>query len=699
MYRYNQVFLALSFLSFFCVSSVEAAPSNLPRLFEKHALICEGERPGFLNKKARWTSFSRAMRKRIGKVERNDKLPSRIKKRKKKALRKGLATVKSLCTIPPPPPNNDDPEGPGEEDPDITPPTKPEPEDESKSYKETTVSWEQDFSFPAQDEEGWSIFKPSSDSRIIYVSASEGDDASGAVYGVTSPLIGPDPQDPIGAVKPFATIDTALAAARDNFPDWVLLKRGDTWQIDSRLSARAGRSESERFLLGSYGKSTERPLIRTGMTSGIRFWVTDSYSAVVGLNFYADQRDPLSPTFVGFDAVVNAIGFQSYTGDGDAPDRNHAILIEDCIFNFYAVSTIEGSFTKDFIVRRSQFLNNYSTSSHSQGLYANNASVYLEENLFDHNGWYKQQIDTGNDADEGQATFFNHNTYFSGCKKLIFRRNIFARAASIGNKFTANSPGAIDEIMAENILVENNLYLEGEIGLSVGGNTDNDNGFRWKNMQILGNVLLSVGRARPTNRSLGWGIDGVDWDGGRISNNFLLGFGDATVTNVYGINYIEHGRDIEINDNVIYDLRSNHFVLRVLGNAPVSNFSVRNNQIQLAGLQTGVLQTEVLLPNMFSGNIYTSGALGDRWFSVNGNLKDFDTWVKDSGEVSAVVEELEYPLPMSSIEEYQSAINQEPTIEAFINAAKAQSKSNWRKEYQVSTINDFIKAGFQLQEN
>ena len=54
------------------------------------------------------------------------------------------------------------------------------------------------------------------------------------------------------------------------------------------------------------------------------------------------------------------------------------------------------------------------------------ASVLLEENIFDHNGWYVQQPDnTNNNSEGGQATMFNHNTYFSDSSDTISRRNIF----------------------------------------------------------------------------------------------------------------------------------------------------------------------------------------------------------------------------------------------------------------------------------
>jgi len=91
------------------------------------------------------------------------------------------------------------------------------------------------------DESGWSIITPADDSRLIYVSNSTGDDAIAEFY---APSDVNDVGIP-GNIRPFKTIEMALSKAREGFPDWVLLRQGDTWVVDDVLKLKRGRSTSQ----------------------------------------------------------------------------------------------------------------------------------------------------------------------------------------------------------------------------------------------------------------------------------------------------------------------------------------------------------------------------------------------------------------------------------------------------------------------
>src|SRR5690606_8303540 len=128
-------------------------------------------------------------------------------------------------------------------------------------------------------------------------------------------------------------------------------------------------------------------------------------------------------------------------------------------------------------------------------------SILLQENLFDHNGWRIQSRESNSDKADGQATMFNHNTYFTSAQGVLFERNLFLRASSIGNKWTAT-----DSNPSRGVVMNDNLYAEGEIGISIGGN--NPLGpLRFRDVVMRNNVLTDIGRARPTNRSLAWGVE------------------------------------------------------------------------------------------------------------------------------------------------------------------------------------------------
>ncbi len=112
--------------------------------------------------------------------------------------------------------------------------------------------------------DGWTVFTPSADTRLIYVSSSAGDDATGATYAPGAAAVGGEPFQPSGPIHAFKTIAAAQKLARDGFPDWVLLKRGDSWHEAPHMLS--GRSVSEPSLVGAYGEGP-RPLL---LNAGIR---------------------------------------------------------------------------------------------------------------------------------------------------------------------------------------------------------------------------------------------------------------------------------------------------------------------------------------------------------------------------------------------------------------------------------------------
>ena len=137
---------------------------------------------------------------------------------------------------------------------------------------------------PREQENGWTTMDPSSDSRIIYVSSSDGDDSADGLTPETA----------------IATLDRGIEMLRDGYPDWMLLRRGDSWEGTLALSDISGRSPDERMVIASYGDSLERPMIRTGSNGGIELCCGPSANlAFLDIAFYAHTRDPDSPDYQG----------------------------------------------------------------------------------------------------------------------------------------------------------------------------------------------------------------------------------------------------------------------------------------------------------------------------------------------------------------------------------------------------------------
>tara|TARA_R110001583_G_scaffold38302_2_gene123771 strand:- start:14196 stop:15590 length:1395 start_codon:yes stop_codon:yes gene_type:complete len=462
---------------------------------------------------------------------------------------------------------------------------------------------------------------------MIYVSSTEGDDSKAKAYFSKDIT---DPRNPPASIVAFRTISEALKLQRDGYPDWVLLKKGDEWQIDKAMFLVSGKSSKAPLVITSYGNSAQRPLIKTGVQIGIYLMRSRSFIAIIGIEFYANQRDPESSEFIGWSMVGEPSGFVSVSADTKEVE---SLLLEDNVFKYYAINAQlnGGSKHKNIAVRRNQFLNAYSVTSHSQGMFAANSSILIEDNLFDHNGWYQQNFEEFNSQAKGQATYFNHNAYLGNMTDTVIVDNIFSRSASIGLKLTANPNKQVAQntVKSKNILMDNNLFIEGEIGISAGGNDDFNNGYRWQNMTITNNVLLNIGKSQPTGRTLAWYIDANDWDGGVISGNYLLCNSNPSVSNVWGIGVEGLSRNVSVLNNIIYGIKGSK--------DKMITTSTKENQ-------TGLI---------FKDNAISNDASCES-------------------------------LPLLN----DSAITQ------FIADAKKQSYSNWSPTYTASKFNEKVKAVF-----
>lgn len=543
-----------------------------------------------------------------------------------------------------------------------------------------------------QDSNGWTVFTPSPDSRIMYVSI-DGNDASGRVY---SPHDLSNPFDP-GNVESFATFSAAFAQTRDGFPDWVLLRRGD--EFSANISPRSGRNASELSLIGSYGASGPMPIIYPAASGAmLDFLGTREYVAVVGIDFYARGRDPNSPHYPG-------IGGTGIDGVSTRGRPIHYILFEGCRFRFFAhngLQSYDGP-VGSIVMRRTSILSTYSGGGgHSQGLFASGIDgILLEENIFDHNGWYSQAPGA-----PGMATMFNHNTYFEDCHNVTFRRNIFTRPSSAGNKWTANQGAA----SSTNLRIVNNLYVDGEVGIGIGGNTFGPD--RFQNIEIEGNVFTEMNRSRPTDRNLRWGLEVVGWYGGHIRNNYFLHYNEPNMDgNIYAITLQRDVRDVVIDGNVTYNLNphGNSSIGRMLY-VQFRSGSIKQNIIVTNNILHEPVNSLWLIEFASSNDIGGFSFSDNQYFSLNhsmafrveGSRMGMDNWAQMTGD-NSVFGEPTHPDPTRSIETYAQSpdmrdLGLSPTIDAFIEAVRAQNRYNWDHRLTAAAVNAWIKDGFDRPE-
>ena len=534
-----------------------------------------------------------------------------------------------------------------------------------------------------RDAEGWTIFTPSPDSRILYIS-NDGNDGSGQYYLPSDPEIGLDPFNPVGPIEAYATYAAAYTQTREGYPDWILVRRGDTFYETIGSQIRNGRDEDEPFLIASYGNSGLSPLFKTGSSSAFS-WCCDyiNWIALSGISFYAHTRDPDNiAEYVSGDGS-NGMGFTLY-------GHSQGLLIEGCKFRFFASNVIQaaGEGTMDGVVlRRNVLLDNYDTDAHSQGIYFHGLTgISFDENIFDHNGWYMQQIVPGaNDQSNGQATMYNHNIYCSENSNVQIHDNIFLQPSSNNNKFT--SVGS-----STNISVLNNLYVDGEIGIGIGGNTPGP--LRFHNVTVEDNVLTNFGRSQPTNRNIVWLFNIQDWDGGNANDNYFINQPFADRTNNYAI-YVEGtSRNVNISYNTIYNLRNSRGIIfsDSQGNN-VTNMVMTHNKIQIP-LDASYLVDAYYDPIgkwEIADNIYHHNDV-DR-FRLQGTPMSFSEWQTQTGD-NSVFQEFMFFDATRGIETYQASLGKTATIDAFIAEARSQDRYNWNINYTAPVVNAWIKQGF-----
>ena len=175
---------------------------------------------------------------------------------------------------------------------------------------------------------GWSVFTASASG------SGEGSAYAGAgtrkVYVSTS---GND-ANPGTQASPVKTLVAGSLLLRHGSPDWLLLKRGDTWTGESfgndgnGFLNRSGQDADNPMIIGAYGTGP-RPIIEVDRTKAIgqfNFGNNASHLVYVSLDCRCYERDPNDGRYVD---VINA-------GTAISVLTPFArIIIEDCRFAFF----------------------------------------------------------------------------------------------------------------------------------------------------------------------------------------------------------------------------------------------------------------------------------------------------------------------------------------------------------------------------
>ncbi|MDB5171467.1 MAG: hypothetical protein JWN51_240 [Phycisphaerales bacterium] len=517
--------------------------------------------------------------------------------------------------------------------------------------------------------DGWTVVAPASDTRVVYVSSSAGSD--------TNDGLSPD--------HPVQSIPRGTSLLRNGSADWMLLKCGDVWHSDLGTWRKSGRSNQEPMLIGSYG-SGERPLLMTGTEPGFFAGASSNtqidHIAIQGIHFYADGRDPNSPTFV---KPVDTTGINILT-------KTDGIFIEDCRIEGYAEDINLQAFfgpVSNAMVRRNVIDDAYATTTHSQGLYAYGVTnLLIEGNVFDHNGMNAQ-------VPGADPNWYNHNCYISSNNvNCVVRDNIFAYAAGYG--LQARSGGD----------VENNLFINDPVGMSFGlvnGSHTTPGGVSGI---VNGNVFLGGGNIGniPGGSGLTLGNTRVGYPT-VVSNNIFshgIDHAAAALTLTFGIGQIDPQdsaglNDLNIENNIVNDwYRGVHvdsgFTPGGTGLTALNNVTIRQNDFQ--GIAGAVVAHDSPLDAAqvhWIDNRYSR----DTPSLMMGQKKvSFKQWTgaDSKGGFSA---QAAYVDPARTIESYDAAVGGPALAADFLAHARTQSKQNWQPSYTAASVIGYVRAGFE----
>ena len=346
---------------------------------------------------------------------------------------------------------------------------------------------------PVTQDNGWTVFETSNESLVIYVSNSEGNDNN-------------DGRSPSTPVK---TITKGASLVRDGHHDFLLLKRGDTWNSFGLRRFKSGKDRNHPMVIASYGNSSKRPhvkLLKAFINHGSK---ARSHIAIVGLSLIASGMDLRDHAFHG-SSVVRGLRL---VGGGSN------ILLEDNKFRYMqlTIQSHGGYQYKNISLRRNIVLDAWapnstnSKSGRASGLYASGIrnGLLIEENVFDHNGWNKEVADAG-------ASMYGHNIYLQSGqdgKNTVVRGNIFTRAASHG--LQGRSGG----------LFEDNLFVQNTYGLLIGGSKPLSAG---TSAYARNNVILEGKRMDPNDDTIpqtaavvGLGIGNTDAGTLKVEGNIV----------------------------------------------------------------------------------------------------------------------------------------------------------------------------------
>ncbi len=380
---------------------------------------------------------------------------------------------------------------------------------------------------PVDSGDGWSAMQASADTRVIYVSAARGDDGN----------------DGRSTGSPVKTLGRAYSLLRDGKPDWMLLRRGETFKLSEADRPfiswnKSGPDRDRKMTVGAYGSMSERrPIIHTNGGGFLRVAHGQMVEHVIfrDLVITANHRNPKSRDFKGNSVREDGINWSTPTHDVVF----EGMLVEWFQNNFVFQNRQNNPMPMtDITLRRNVIRYSYNTRGHSQGVFANHGlrNFTLEENVLDHNGY--------NPAVSGaRRSGFNHNVYIKELKGVRFIGNVSMRSSNYGLKLRSDGASRMTDVV-----VEGNLFLDCTDGVYANTDGVGTPGQNLINVTVRRNVFTRMGR-NDTNKALGRGVVLNCVQNGVVESNVFIDNDDAN--NAPAMRAGSHNRGVAARGNTV----------------------------------------------------------------------------------------------------------------------------------------------------
>jgi hypothetical protein len=393
---------------------------------------------------------------------------------------------------------------------------------------------------------------------VVYVDNISGNDSTCLAVASTAAI----------PSTPCKTLAGGQALMRNGHPDWMLLKRGDTFGPDGSGNnfgewTLNGASATAPMIIGSYDPSQpgvvdpyvsgNRPVVENNMAlnGNTPFTVAHAnegdYLAIVGIELYNYVADPTNGSY-------NAGAWQNLTGFSYSTATSDWFLMEDCKVSFYEtnINFAPGNTTQSAsaaIFNRNVIANAYANTSSitPSGMFTNFMGTYsFTENTFDANGY--------NAAVSGSvAATSNHNIYM-GC--FTPSQTNFYSIVTITNNIWSNDASNSQFRMAGTY--NGNLFAFVPVGFSLGLTSDGACPTDQQDIYATAENNVTIDSNTPAGTNYGGGGDSTVGMVGPtyIENNIISTFAS---TNIIGtpsalvINYPPTPSDNILINNTILD--------------------------------------------------------------------------------------------------------------------------------------------------